>query len=113
MYTSTSPKNTQMTTFESPKMSPKSYQSKMKQNNSTELLSYSLRNQIYPKSAILAGFFIRFYRPCCGSFEEACAMPVIFVTVEESLGDLAKLSRGERVLIHAAAGGTTEKYTQL
>ena len=32
-------------------------------------------------------------------------MPVIFVTVEEALGDLAKLKRGERVLIHAAAGG--------
>ena len=32
-------------------------------------------------------------------------MPVIFVTVEESLGDLAKLKKGESVLIHAAAGG--------
>merc|ERR1712151_1373000 len=32
-------------------------------------------------------------------------MPVIFVTVEESLNDLANLKRGERVLIHAAAGG--------
>ena len=32
-------------------------------------------------------------------------MPVIFVTVEEALGDLAQLKRGERVLIHAAAGG--------
>ena len=28
---------------------------------------------------------------------EACAMPVIFVTVEEALGDLARLKRGERV----------------
>lgn len=32
-------------------------------------------------------------------------MPVIFVTVEESLRDLAGLKRGEHVLIHAAAGG--------
>ena len=32
-------------------------------------------------------------------------MPVIFVTVEESLNDLAKLKKGEHVLIHAAAGG--------
>ena len=32
-------------------------------------------------------------------------MPVIFVTVEEALGDLAKLKPKERVLIHAAAGG--------
>ena len=32
-------------------------------------------------------------------------MPVIFVTVEEALGDLAQLKKGVRVLIHAAAGG--------
>ncbi|CAE8615450.1 unnamed protein product [Polarella glacialis] len=44
-------------------------------------------------------------KPESWSFEEACAMPVIFVTVEESLGDLSKLKKGERVLIHAAAGG--------
>ena len=36
---------------------------------------------------------------------KACCMPVIFVTVEEALGDLAQLKSGERVLIHAAAGG--------
>ncbi|CAE7746767.1 ppsC, partial [Symbiodinium pilosum] len=44
-------------------------------------------------------------KPPSWSFEEACTMPVIFVTVEEALGDLAQLKRGERVLIHAAAGG--------
>lgn len=44
-------------------------------------------------------------KPSSWSFEEACTMPVIFVTVEEALGDLAQLKRGERVLIHAAAGG--------
>eukprot|EP00435_Cladocopium_sp_Y103_P074523 s357_g49.t1 len=44
-------------------------------------------------------------KPPTWSFEEACTMPVIFVTVEEALGDLAQLKRGERVLIHAAAGG--------
>ncbi|CAE8623413.1 unnamed protein product [Polarella glacialis] len=44
-------------------------------------------------------------KPPSWSFEEACTMPVIFVTVEESLGDLAKLKKGERVLVHAAAGG--------
>ena len=32
-------------------------------------------------------------------------MPVIFVTVEEALGDLAQLKKGERLLVHAAAGG--------
>eukprot|EP00434_Breviolum_minutum_P030487 symbB.v1.2.026959.t1/scaffold2733.1/size72009/2 len=44
-------------------------------------------------------------KPPSWSFEEACTMPVIFVTVEEALGDLAQLKQGERVLIHAAAGG--------
>jgi len=44
-------------------------------------------------------------KPASWSFEEASTMPVIFVTVEESLGDLAQLKKGERVLIHAAAGG--------
>ncbi|CAK0873388.1 unnamed protein product, partial [Prorocentrum cordatum] len=44
-------------------------------------------------------------KPASWSYEQACAMPVIFATVEEALGDLANLKRGERVLIHAAAGG--------
>jgi len=44
-------------------------------------------------------------KPPTWSFEEASTMPVIFVTVEESLGDLAQLRKGEKVLIHAAAGG--------
>eukprot|EP00435_Cladocopium_sp_Y103_P027063 s784_g6.t1 len=44
-------------------------------------------------------------KPSTWSYEEACCMPVIFVTVEEALGDLAKLKPKERVLIHAAAGG--------
>ena len=44
-------------------------------------------------------------KPYTWSYEEACTMPVIFVTVEESLADIAKLKKGESVLIHAAAGG--------
>lgn len=44
-------------------------------------------------------------KPLAWSFEAAAAMPVIFVTVEESLGDIACLKKGERVLVHAAAGG--------
>jgi acyl transferase domain-containing protein/NADPH:quinone reductase-like Zn-dependent oxidoreductase/acyl carrier protein len=44
-------------------------------------------------------------KPKSWSYEAASCMPVIFATVEEALGDLAKLSRGESVLIHAAAGG--------
>lgn len=39
------------------------------------------------------------------SFEAAAALPVIAVTVEYSLSELAKVKRGDRVLIHAASGG--------
>eukprot|EP00952_Eustigmatos_sp_NYUAD-ZCMA_P008889 36844-Eustigmatos_ZCMA.PRE.1 len=39
------------------------------------------------------------------SFEEAASVPSIFSTTDVALGDLAKLRRNERVLIHAATGG--------
>ena len=34
---------------------------------------------------------------CLAGFQ-ACTMPVIFVTVEEALGDLAQLKQGERAV---------------
>ena len=36
---------------------------------------------------------------------EACALPIVFATAHYALIELARLQRGERVLIHAAAGG--------
>jgi NADPH:quinone reductase-like Zn-dependent oxidoreductase/malonyl CoA-acyl carrier protein transacylase len=39
------------------------------------------------------------------SFEDASTIPVIYCTAYYSLFDLARLSEGESVLIHAAAGG--------
>lgn len=39
------------------------------------------------------------------SFEDASTIPVIFCTAYYSLFDLGRLTRGETVLIHAAAGG--------
>jgi epothilone polyketide synthase D len=39
------------------------------------------------------------------SFEEAATVPVVFLTCHYGLRKLAKLARGERVLIHAGAGG--------
>ncbi|PVH83915.1 putative polyketide synthase [Cadophora sp. DSE1049] len=39
------------------------------------------------------------------SFEDASTIPVIFCTAYYSLFDLGRLTRGESVLIHAAAGG--------
>ena len=43
--------------------------------------------------------------PAGTSFTAAATMPVAFMTVCHALGDLAHLSEGETVLIHAAAGG--------
>ncbi|MFT8717724.1 amino acid adenylation domain-containing protein [Gluconobacter potus] len=39
------------------------------------------------------------------SFEQAATIPVAFLTAWYALHDLAKLQAGERVLVHAAAGG--------
>ncbi|MFC9970572.1 SDR family NAD(P)-dependent oxidoreductase [Spirillospora sp. NPDC127200] len=38
-------------------------------------------------------------------FAEAATMPVAFLTIRYALGDLARLSAGETVLVHGAAGG--------
>ncbi len=38
-------------------------------------------------------------------FEEAVTLPLVAVTVERALGDLAGLTKGESVLIHGGAGG--------
>lgn len=39
------------------------------------------------------------------SMEEAATIPIVFLTALYALKHLAQLSRGERILIHAAAGG--------
>jgi NADPH:quinone reductase-like Zn-dependent oxidoreductase/acyl carrier protein len=39
------------------------------------------------------------------AFEEASTMPTVFVTVDTALNRLAQVRRGQRVLLHAAAGG--------
>eukprot|EP00923_Selenidium_pygospionis_P045810 GHVN01079079.1.p1 GENE.GHVN01079079.1~~GHVN01079079.1.p1 ORF type:complete len:3270 (-),score=711.43 GHVN01079079.1:66-9350(-) len=43
--------------------------------------------------------------PMSLSFDEASALPVVASTVELALGDLGKVKKGERVLVHAASGG--------
>ncbi len=45
------------------------------------------------------------HRPQRLSFGQAATIPIAFLTAYYSLQYLAKLSRGERVLVHAAAGG--------
>ena len=39
------------------------------------------------------------------SFDEAAAIPVVFLTAQYGLIEVGRLRRGERVLIHAASGG--------
>jgi NADPH:quinone reductase-like Zn-dependent oxidoreductase/acyl carrier protein len=50
-----------------------------------------------------SAFVVR--KPARISFEDAATIPVTFLTAHYALNHLARISRGERVLIHAAAGG--------
>ena len=47
------------------------------------------------------------------SFEQAAALPTAFGTAYQSLFDVGHLQRGERILIHAAAGGVGIMAVQL
>jgi NADPH2:quinone reductase len=46
-------------------------------------------------------------------FAEAAALPLVAITLWESLQERARVRRGERVLIHAGAGGTGHMGIQL
>ncbi len=52
-------------------------------------------------------------RPPGVSAEEGAAFPIAFLTAEFCLGHLAKIQRGDRVLIHAAAGGVGMAAVQI
>ena len=45
------------------------------------------------------------HMPCNLTFPEAATTPTVFITVDCALHQSAKLQPGERVLVHAAAGG--------
>jgi len=47
------------------------------------------------------------------SFEQAAALPTAFGTARQALFDVGHLQRGQRVLIHAAAGGVGSMAVQL
>jgi NADPH:quinone reductase-like Zn-dependent oxidoreductase/acyl carrier protein len=47
------------------------------------------------------------------SFEQAAAIPSVFLTARFGLGDLAGLQAGEKILIHAGAGGVGMAAIQL
>ncbi|MFJ7527880.1 type I polyketide synthase [Streptomyces griseus] len=47
------------------------------------------------------------------TFQEAASVPIVFLTARYALGDLAGLCAGERVLVHAGAGGVGMAAVQL
>ena len=47
------------------------------------------------------------------SFTTAASLPVVFATAIYALRDVARLSEGESVLIHAAAGGVGQAAIQI
>ncbi|WP_406423029.1 SDR family NAD(P)-dependent oxidoreductase [Streptomyces sp. NBC_00842] len=51
--------------------------------------------------------------PAGWSFAQAASVPVVFLTAYYGLVDLAGLQRGERLLVHAAAGGVGMAAVQL
>ncbi|WP_007026124.1 type I polyketide synthase, partial [Saccharomonospora iraqiensis] len=51
--------------------------------------------------------------PADWSFEDAAAVPLVFLTAYYALRDLADLRRGESILIHSAAGGVGMAAVQL
>ncbi|MFJ3794483.1 SDR family NAD(P)-dependent oxidoreductase [Kitasatospora sp. NPDC090091] len=51
--------------------------------------------------------------PAQWSFAEAASVPIVYLTAYRGLFDLAGLQAGERVLVHAAAGGVGSAAVQL
>jgi polyketide synthase 12 len=54
-----------------------------------------------------------FRKPACMSFEEAAAIPTVFLTAYYALVNLARMQPGEKVLIHAATGGVGQAAIQV
>jgi acyl transferase domain-containing protein len=52
-------------------------------------------------------------KPARLSFEEAATLPLVFMTAAHALLEKAQLKRGDRVLVHAAAGGVGMAAVQL
>ena len=83
------------------------------------------RMGIHPGDAVIAlspGSFSTFTtvqaelvarKPARMSFEEAATLPIAFLTADFALHRLAGMARGDRVLIHAAAGGVGLAAVQL
>jgi NADPH:quinone reductase-like Zn-dependent oxidoreductase len=52
-------------------------------------------------------------KPKTLGFDEAAALPLVTLTALQALRDIAKLERGQRVLIHACAGGLGSVAVQI
>lgn len=51
--------------------------------------------------------------PDTTTFEEAAALPVVYVTAYQALVNMSRLRKGQSVLIHAAAGGVGQAAIQI
>lgn len=51
--------------------------------------------------------------PDTTSFEEAAALPVVYITAYQALINMSRLRKGQSVLIHAAAGGVGQAAIQI
>ncbi|MBY0527973.1 MAG: SDR family NAD(P)-dependent oxidoreductase, partial [Gemmataceae bacterium] len=52
-------------------------------------------------------------KPANLTFEQAAAVPIVFLTADYGLNDVARLQPGETVLVHAAAGGVGQAAIQI
>ena len=66
----------------------------------------------YAEYALIEQHYLA-HKPTTLSFEEAAALPLAFITAWEALFDRARLQHGQRVLIHAGAGGVGHIAIQL
>jgi len=66
----------------------------------------------YAEMAVLDERFVA-HKPASVSFAEAAAAPLVLITAWESLFDRGRLEAGQRVLIHAGAGGVGHVAIQL
>jgi NADPH:quinone reductase-like Zn-dependent oxidoreductase/malonyl CoA-acyl carrier protein transacylase len=70
-----------------------------------------IRHSFGPVAVVDQRYLVRC--PAGFSFEQAAAIPLVFLTAWYGLQELAKLQSGDRVLIHAAAGGVGMAAVQL
>ena len=62
---------------------------------------------------VITSKYLTALKPKNISFEEAAAIPIVFLTVYYAFNKLAKLKKADKVLIHAAAGGIGMAAIQL